>query len=140
MSPSPMSVCRNSACRSTRYRGVMTDIGLVVLTHNSAQTLPRCLASAREIVKSILVVDSGSADESLQIAERMGARVLRRPFINYADQRNWAAAQVDQTVDCLLHLDSDEYLTADLAAELAERVATMEPSTTGFLMRRRVIF
>ena len=73
----------------------MTGITLVVLSYNSSRTLQHCLDSARGIVDSILVVDSHSTDDSVETARRKGARVLQRSFSNYADQRNWAAQQIE---------------------------------------------
>jgi glycosyltransferase involved in cell wall biosynthesis len=85
-------------------------------------------------------VDSFSTDDTVQVARRHGAQVLQRAFINYSDQRNWASAQAPPDTEWLLHLDSDEYLTPELAAELRRRLETAGPDTTGFLMRRRTIF
>jgi glycosyltransferase involved in cell wall biosynthesis len=118
----------------------MPGIALVVLSYNSAQVLERCLASAKAVVDSFLVVDSYSTDDSPEIARANGARVLQRPFSNYADQRNWACTQIDPTADWVFHLDSDEFLTPSLAAELAARVPTARSEVAGFLMRRRVRF
>ena len=118
----------------------MTGITLVVLSYNSSRTLQHCLDSARGIVDSILVVDSHSTDDSVETARRKGARVLQRSFSNYADQRNWAAQQIEPGAGWILHLDSDEYLTEGLASEVARRVAHARPDVAGFMMRRRVRF
>jgi hypothetical protein len=66
--------------------------------------------------------------------------VFQRPFKNYADQRNWAAAQVDPDTEWLLHLDSDEYLTPALAEEITTALSAPDPGTNAFLMRRQVVF
>jgi len=88
----------------------------------------------------MLVVDSYSTDESVETARREGARVLQRPFSTYADQRNWAAAQIDPAARWILHLDSDEFLTEALASEALTRVAKARPEVAGFMMRRRIRF
>ncbi len=115
-------------------------IALIIVARDAATTIERCIASATSIVKSVLVVDSFSEDDTVALAKRAGAVVLQRPFLNYSDQRNWASEQIGQSAEWLLHLDSDEYLTPELATEIARHVQEASPETTGFLIRRRVVF
>ncbi len=116
------------------------NIALVIVARDAATTIARCIMSARTLVKSVLVVDSFSTDDTVDVARREGAVVLQRPFINYSDQRNWASDQIDSSADWMLHLDSDEYLTPELLAEISSTIPTASGETSGFLMRRRVVF
>jgi glycosyltransferase involved in cell wall biosynthesis len=116
------------------------NIALVIVTGDAGTTIARCITSARTLVKSVLVVDSFSTDDTVDVARREGAVVLQRPFINYSDQRNWASEQIGVNTDWILHLDSDEYLTPELATEISSRVSAASDDTDGFLMRRRVVF
>ncbi len=116
------------------------NIALVIVARDAETTIARCIMSARTLVKSVLVVDSFSTDDTVDVAGREGAVVLQRPFINYSDQRNWASEQIDANTDWILHLDSDEYLTPELATEISSRVSAASAETNGFLMRRRVVF
>ena len=115
-------------------------IALIVLTRDAAATLPRCIASAQGLVTSVLVVDSFSTDDTPRVARQHGAVVLQRPFINYGDQRNWASARTAPGTEWILHLDADEYLTPQLASEIAARLSRDPGDTAGFLMRRRMVF
>jgi glycosyltransferase involved in cell wall biosynthesis len=118
----------------------MARLALVILTQDSAATLGQCIESAQSIADSVLVVDSYSTDESVEVAREHGATVLQRPFVTYAQQRNWAAERIDQSCEWILHLDSDEYLTPSLAAEIAARIRDAHPATAGFIMRRKIMF
>src|SRR6516162_825486 len=69
-------------------------VAAVVLTYNEQDNLPACLASLRGLDCELFVVDSGSTDRTVEIAEAGGATVLRHPFGNYATQRNWAQSHV----------------------------------------------
>ena len=64
----------------------------IILTLNEERALPECLASLNW-VDEMLVFDSGSSDRTCEIAREHGARVLQRPFDNFASQRNAAIAE-----------------------------------------------
>ena len=63
-------------------------VSVLILTLNEAANLPACLA-ALLWCDDIIVLDSGSIDETVQIARDAGARVLTRPFDCFAAQRNF---------------------------------------------------
>ena len=62
----------------------------IVLTHNEEKNLEACLAPLAECAAEIVVVDSGSNDGTLEIAKRLGARIVAHPFETHARQWNWA--------------------------------------------------
>jgi glycosyltransferase involved in cell wall biosynthesis len=92
-------------------------ISVVILTLNEADNLPRCLDSVRWC-DEILVVDSGSTDDTVAIATASGARVLTRAFDTFANQRNYAMESGMLRHPWVLHLDADEVVTAELRDEL----------------------
>ena len=91
---------------------------VILLSFNSKDTIERTIRSALEVSPAIYVVDSGSTDGTVEIAEAAGAKVMQHPFENYGAQRNWAIAAVPQEYGWQLHLDADEYLTPSLIAEI----------------------
>ncbi len=96
------------------------SLGVLMIARDEAARLPRALASAAW-ADDILVVDSGSTDDTVAVARSHGARVLERPFTDYADQRNFALDHLD--TDWVLWLDADEAVTPELAAEIAAVLA-----------------
>ncbi|WPL19422.1 SPBc2 prophage-derived glycosyltransferase SunS [Thiorhodovibrio winogradskyi] len=111
-----------------------------VLTYNESLHLARCLASLREVATGILVVDSFSTDDTMEIAGAHDARVVQRAWVNYATQFNWALTQVDAETDWVLRLDADDYLTPDLIAEIRARLPTLGPEVDGVHCGRRMTF
>lgn len=99
-------------------------ISFVVLTFNEAENLPRCLGSI-DWSDDILVVDSGSTDETVAIARAAGARVLVRTFDSFAAQRNHAMAHGGLRNRWVFHLDADEVVTDSLRVEL-QRIAVAD--------------
>lgn len=80
----------------------------VVIARNEADRIGRCLASLRPLCADILVVDSGSDDDTVAVARAAGARVEYQQWLGFAAQKNAAIARATQP--WLLLLDADEWL------------------------------
>ena len=91
-------------------------VSLVVITFNEEANISRCLQSAASLVDDVLVVDSHSTDQTVRIAESLGARVLLHAFEGYREQKDWAIQQA--RFDRVLVLDADEALSIDLQQQL----------------------
>ena len=97
-------------------------ISVLVLTLNEAANLPACLAAVAWS-DDVVVLDSLSQDETVAVAEGLGARVYQRAFDDFAGQRNYALDQIPFKHEGVLHLDADKIVTPALRAELAAAVA-----------------
>lgn len=93
-------------------------ISVLILTLNEEANLPGCLHSVAQC-DDVVVLDSGSSDRTVEIARAAGARVYTRAFTNFADQRNYAHASIPFRHPWVFHLDADELMTPELAAECA---------------------
>ena len=89
------------------------DISLCMIVKDEAEVLARCLESARG-ADEMIVVDTGSTDDTLQIAERFGAKTYSFPWQDdFSAARNFAFSKA--TGDYLLWLDADDVLEGDLS-------------------------
>ena len=113
---------------------------MVILTYNEEVNLPDSLESLKGLDCEIFVVDSGSTDRTVRIAQAAGAKAVDHPFDNYAEQRNWAQRNLPIRSDWVLHLDADERLTPDLVEEINHAVSHPPDGVDGFLLRKRTIF
>lgn len=113
------------------------SISVVILTLNEEQNLPRCLASV-SWSDDIVVVDSGSFDNTVNIAERFGAAIYTRKFDNFAGQRNFALSSHNFKYEWVLHLDADEVVTDALRHELLQVIA--DPKFRAYLLPSKMIF
>jgi tetratricopeptide (TPR) repeat protein len=92
-----------------------------MIVKNEAETLPSCLASVRDVVDEMVVLDTGSTDGTPDIARSLGARV---EFFDWCDDfaiaRNHALTYVHS--DWVLVLDADERLTEAIAPQLRQAI------------------
>lgn len=114
-------------------------ISATIITLNEEAKIARAIESftcdGACCVDEIVVVDSGSTDRTCEIAESLGARVIREPWRGYAGQKNFAAESAAH--EWVLSIDADECLTPELAREiLALKNAANEPAVAGFTMPR----
>lgn len=92
-------------------------VSVLILTYNEELNIERCLSSL-QWCDDILVIDSGSSDRTVKIAESLGAHVLFRSFDDFASQRNYGLESYEFKNDWVLHLDADEVLTDRFIGEL----------------------
>lgn len=89
---------------------------VVIPTLNEQTDLPATLESVK-FADEILVVDSGSTDETVKIAKNFRAKVITHSFTDYASQRNFADQQA--LGDWILSIDADVVIPAPLAQEIS---------------------
>jgi len=94
--------------------------------------LPRAIESLR-CCDEIVVVDSGSTDRTMEIAEKLGARAIDSPWPGYAKQKNLAAEKA--AYDWILSIDADESLSEALEAEIWQ-LKKNGPRFDGYTMPR----
>jgi len=107
-------------------------LSVVVITCNNADTLDACLARV-DWAEEIVVLDSGSSDDTLAIARRHGARIAVHPFDDYGPQKQRAIDMASH--DWVLNLDADEILSPGTAEVI--RQALVAPRHAGFRLPRR---
>lgn len=116
------------------------DLSVIVLTFNEQKHIKRCLESITEISEKIYIVDSGSSDDTIQIAESFGVNICHNKWVNYANQLNWAIQNLPIETQWIMRIDCDEYLTKDLIYEINDKLKFVETDVNGLYIKRRVIF
>ncbi|MCL6494084.1 MAG: glycosyltransferase [Ignavibacterium sp.] len=93
------------------------SISLTMIVKNEAQHLTDCLQSVKNVVDEMIIVDTGSTDSTLKIAESFNAKIFHFDWINdFAAARNFALSK--SNCDWILYLDADERLDKSSAAKL----------------------
>ncbi len=119
----------------------MESLTAVILTKNEESNIERCISSIKGFAERIVVVDSGSTDKTVELAESLGAEVYTHPFENYARQFNWGIDNTNITSKWTLRLDADEQFTPELCAELSKKIHEHEnDSVNGFVLEAWLYF
>ena len=97
------------------------SLSLCMIVKNEAEQLPRCLDSVQEVVDEMIVLDTGSSDDTVSIAQSFGAQVQFFPWNNsFAEARNECLKYA--TGDWVLVLDADEVLAPGIAPQLQQMI------------------
>ncbi|MDR0355241.1 MAG: glycosyltransferase family 2 protein [Deltaproteobacteria bacterium] len=96
------------------------SLDIIILTKNEARNITACLNSFKGFGQAI-VVDDESSDETVALAEAVGAKVFSRKMDNYSAQRNFALEQSE--ADWVFFLDADERFTPGLKEGIERHIA-----------------
>ena len=113
-------------------------ISVCIITFNEEANIAATLESVRGVADEVIVVDSGSTDETVAIARERGAQVFIEPWKGYAAQKNSALQKAQ--CEWILSLDADEQLSPELAASIAALKSGVEPAVDGYMMPRRNVY
>lgn len=107
-------------------------LSLCMIVKNEEQNLPACLESVRGAVDEIVIVDTGSTDSTLAIAQAYGARIGRFEWIgDFAAARNEALKLC--TGKWILYLDADEYLSSNSQTSLRSLLESLPAEVGGLI-------
>lgn len=97
--------------------GRRPPVSVVILTFNEQVNIKDCLRSCAWC-DDVHVLDSGSTDRTIELAQSLGAKVHTNPFKSFGDQRNWAIDNIPCRHPWHFHLDADERFTPELVEEM----------------------
>ena len=107
----------------------------VVVAKNEGDRIGRCIASLMPVCREVIVLDSGSTDDTVAVARDLGARVEHRDWDGFARQKNAAIAMASQP--WVILLDADEWLAPSAQEALRALFAgDIEQSDVWLLLRR----
>tara|TARA_R110002124_G_scaffold148877_1_gene314543 strand:+ start:296 stop:1051 length:756 start_codon:yes stop_codon:yes gene_type:complete len=112
-------------------------ISVVIITLNEERIIEKCL-SKLTFADEIVVVDSGSQDNTVAICERFGARVFYNKFEGYGSQKQFAVAKT--TNNWVLSLDADEILNEELIQAIPKALQTNKDNVTAYFIKGQHVF
>ena len=95
---------------------MISSLSIVYITLNAEKYLQESLTAAKQLSDQILIVDSGSTDNTLNIAKEMGSVAIQQDWLGFAAQKQLAIDSAK--TDWVLFLDADEVLSAEAITEI----------------------
>ena len=88
----------------------------VVITLQEEDNIEKCVLALKQVCNEVIVMDTGSTDKTMSIAEKCGARVLETKWLGYGPTKNYANSKA--TNEWILSVDADEVLSPELIQEI----------------------
>lgn len=109
------------------------EISLCMIVKNEEDVLERCINSVKNMIDEVIVVDTGSTDNTISIAEKLGAKIYNFQWIdNFASARNYAFSKA--TKEYILWLDADDVFNRNDIDKFKELKSTLDPKVDSVTM------
>jgi glycosyltransferase involved in cell wall biosynthesis len=110
---------------------------VIILTRDEEPNIRRCLASVAW-ADQVVVVDSGSTDDTVAVARSLGAEVVEQPWLGFSGQREFSLRLPMLKHDWVYFVDADQWVSPQLASEIATKLQS--PACAAFVHRFRLVF
>jgi glycosyltransferase involved in cell wall biosynthesis len=114
------------------------QLSCCIIAHNEADRIERCIRAVNGIVDEIVVVDSGSTDDTVDRCKALGAKVFFNKWEGYGPQKRFAEDCARH--DWILNLDADEVVTPKLAGEIAALKSSQKKLLPAYRFRQVTVY
>lgn len=112
----------------------MSKISAVILTKDSEELILDCLESVK-FCDEIIVVDAGSNDKTIELAQKKGAKVLSSEPNDYANSRNLGLKNASS--EWILYIDTDERVTNELRDDIKSQISDLKSNFAAYRLKRK---
>lgn len=116
------------------------SITVIILTYNESLHIKRCLESVKNLNSRVIIVDSFSSDDTCEIAQSLNAEIFQNPFINQAQQFQWAVDNCNIQTEWILRLDADETIDDTLVKNILNFIKRNDTQYNAAIFHRKHIF
>lgn len=116
-------------------------LSIIIITKNEEEVIEDCIKSAKPVADEVIVVDDYSDDKTVDIAKKLGARIVQNRFVDFSAQRNFAMSLAKN--NWVLFLDADERLTPEFIKELKSiinRERLKSDTIGGYFIKRKTYY
>ncbi|TAF75562.1 MAG: glycosyltransferase family 2 protein [Bacteroidetes bacterium] len=114
-------------------------ISVVILTFNEEKNIEETLSSVKKLTNDIVIIDSFSSDQTIEIAEKYNCFVLQNKFETFTKQWDFGLKNTPYKSVWILGLDADQVLSNELIDEVKD-VISLPQSVSGFYIKRKMFF
>lgn len=112
-------------------------ITIVMITYNEAHYIFNAISNHLKYVSNVIIIDSYSTDQTVELATKAGAVVYQRKFKSFGDQWNFAATKIPVQTSWVMKMDPDEMVNEDFWYDLNKN---LENNYNGISVVRRLWF
>ena len=117
--------------KSNMNAAISTDdtrpaLSCFIRTKNEERMIGAVITAALTVAREVVIVDCGSTDRTVEIAESLGARVIHQPWLGNGFQKR--AGEQACTYDMVLDIDADEIVSPELAQEITAELSGPNPA------------
>lgn len=116
------------------------ELTTIILTYNEEKNIRDCIMSIKSISNRIIVVDSYSNDDTIEIVKSLGAEVYQNKFVNQANQVIYAMNNLNINTEWILRLDADERIGQEAATEILSIINQKSSNINGIVVPFEVNF
>lgn len=116
----------------------MLPVSIIILTKNEEKNIERTLTPLIGLTDDILVIDSGSTDNTINIVKKLGAQLIETEWKGYAETKNYGHSLAKY--NWILSLDADEEMGTELKESIQELFAKEIPENKAFKIRRKLVY
>jgi glycosyltransferase involved in cell wall biosynthesis len=109
-----------------------SPLSVFIIAQNEGDRIGTTINSVKAFADEIIVIDSGSKDDTVSVAEALGARVIFNPWEGYGQQKSFGESQCRN--DWILNLDADEEVSEALAIEINSLFLNSAPSCAAYTL------
>src|SRR3989338_527272 len=113
-------------------------LSVFIIAQDEEDRIPACIKSVVDWVSEVIVVDSGSQDQTVSVSKSLGARVIEKDWPGYGPQKRFAEEQCRNK--WVLNLDADESISPELALEIQKVFHTLPPKNKAFKLKIKDVY
>lgn len=117
---------------------LIRPLSVFIIAKNESDRIGAAIRAVKALSDDIVVIDSGSSDDTVRVATELGARVLFHAWPGYGLQKQFGEDQCRH--GWVLNIDADEVIPPDMAADITALFSSGEPSPAGYRMRIAEVF
>lgn len=114
------------------------SLSCCIITHDEGDRIERCIRAALKIADEVVIVDSGSTDDTVSKAKSLGAKVYHHAWDGFGPQKRFAEECAKN--DWILNLDADEVLSEELAREIGELMRSADRLFPAYRFRQVTVY
>lgn len=111
---------------------VKLPISVFIIAKDEADRIPVVIRAVRDWADEVIVIDSGSEDDTVAVSEKLGARAVFNAWRGYGPQKVFGEGQCRN--DWLLNLDADEEISPELASEIRGLFRNGDPDCVAYTL------